>query len=161
MNPEIVSNYTEEPETRERQIEEAEVMVDDSETKLLPPQDISSEFSSTTNEISSTTLEWQKYGEKFAEFLQNLPNYIGRFFAENKNLLGVLGLIFGSLIAVKLTLAILDAVNDIPLVAPTFQLIGFGYTAWFAYRYLLRASNRQELSKAIKSFKQQVLGAKS
>lgn len=154
MNPEIVSNYTEEPETRERQIEEAEVMVKDTETKLLPPQDISSEF-------PSTTTEWQKYGEKVGEFIQNLPNYIGRFFAENKGLLGALGIIFGALIAVKLTLAVLDAVNDIPLVAPTFQLIGFGYTAWFAYRYLLRASNRQELSEEIKSFKQQFLGAKS
>lgn len=154
MNPEIVNNYTEEPETRERAPEEVEVVVNDTETKLLPPQKISSEF-------SSTTAEWQKYGEKIGEFLQNLPSYIGRFFAENKSILGVLGLIFGALVAVKLTLAILDAINDIPLIAPTFELIGFGYTVWFVYRYLLRASNRQELSEEIKSFKQQFLGAKS
>jgi hypothetical protein len=154
MNPEIVSNYTEEPETRAREVEEVEVEVNGIETKLLPPQKISTEF-------SSSSLEWQKYGEKIGEFLQNLPNYIGRFFAENQSLLGVVGLIFGALIAVKLTLAILSAINDIPLIAPTFELIGFGYTAWFVYRYLLRASNRQELSEQIKSLKQQVLGARS
>lgn len=154
MNPEIVSNYTEEPETREREVEEVEVTVNDTETKLLPPQKISTDF-------SSASAEWQKYGEKIGEFLQDLPKYIGRFFAENKGLLGVIGLIFAALIAVKLTLAILDAVNDIPLIAPTFELIGFGYTAWFVYRYLLRASNRQELSKEIQALKQQVLGARS
>lgn len=153
MNPETVSNYTEESETRVRQPEESEVVVD-TETKLLPPQDISNEF-------SSTTAEWQKYGEKIGEFLQNLPNYLGRLFTENKSLLGVLGIFLGALVTVRLTLAILGAINDIPLIAPTFQLIGFCYSAWFVYRYLLRASNRQELSEEIKSFKQQVLGAKS
>ncbi|MEO8892784.1 MAG: CAAD domain-containing protein [Coleofasciculaceae cyanobacterium] len=154
MNPETVNNYTEESETRVRQPEEADVVVNDTETKLLSPQKISNEF-------SSTTVEWQKYGEKIGEFLQNLPNYIGRTFAENKSLLGFLGIFFGALIAVKLTLAILSAINDIPLIAPTFQLIGFGYTAWFVYRYLLRASNRQELSADIKTLKQQFLGEKS
>jgi hypothetical protein len=154
MNPETVNNYTEESETRVRQPEEADVVVNDTETKLLSPQKISNEF-------SSTTVEWQKYGEKIGEFLQNLPNYIGRIFAENKSLLGFLGIFFGALIAVKLTLAILSAINDIPLIAPTFQLIGFGYTAWFVYRYLLRASNRQELSADIKNLKQQFLGEKS
>lgn len=154
MNPETVNNYTEESETRVRQPEEADVVVNDTETKLLSPQKISNEF-------SSTTVEWQKYGEKIGEFLQNLPNYIGRTFAENKSLLGFLGIFFGALIAVKLTLAILSAINDIPLIAPTFQLIGFGYTAWFVYRYLLRASSRQELSADIKTLKQQFLGEKS
>lgn len=151
MNPEIVNtNYTEEPETREREVE---VEVNSMETKLLPPQKLSSES-------SSTNLEWQKYGEQIATFLQHLPQYIGRFFTENKGLLSVFGLLFGALIAVKLTLAILDAFNDIPFVAPTFELIGFVYTGWFIYRYLLRASNRQELSKEVQSLKQQFLGAR-
>lgn len=157
MNPEIVSNYTEEPETREREIVEAEV--NGTETKLLTPQKISTEISPA--EFSSTSAEWQKYGEKIGKFLQDLPSYIGRFLSENQSLLGILGVFLGALIAVKLTLAILGAINDIPLIAPTFELIGFGYTAWFVYRYLLRASNRQELSEEIKSLKQQFLGAKS
>ena len=154
MNPETVNNYTEESETRLRQPEEADIVVNDTEPKLLTPQKIS-------NEASATTVEWQKYGEKIGNFLQDLPNYIGRIFTENKSLLGVLGIFFVALIAVKFPLAILCAINDLPFVAPTFQLVGFGVTAWFVYRYLVRASNRQELSTEIKSLKQQFLGEKS
>jgi len=61
-------------------------------------------------------------------------------------------------ISVKLTLALLDALDDIPLLAPTFELIGFGYTAWFIYRYLLRASNREELGKEVGELKSQIIG---
>jgi CAAD domains of cyanobacterial aminoacyl-tRNA synthetase len=159
MNPEIVNNYTEEPEIREREVEvevNNEVEVSNTEAKLLPPQKLSTEFPSAPNNA-----EWQKYGEKIGQFLQDLPRYISRFFTENKSPLAVIGLIFAALIAVKLTLAILDAINDIPLIAPTFELIGFGYTAWFVYRYLLRATNRRELSSEIQSLKQQIFGVKS
>ena len=36
--------------------------------------------------------------------------------------------------------------------------VGMGYTAWFIYRYLWKASNRQELSRDFNSLKEQVLG---
>jgi len=39
-------------------------------------------------------------------------------------------------------------------------LIGMGYTGWFVYRYLLKASNRQELLTEVDSFKEQVVGKK-
>ncbi|WP_243903127.1 CAAD domain-containing protein, partial [Aetokthonos hydrillicola] len=47
---------------------------------------------------------------------------------------------------------------DIPLVAPTFELIGIGYSVWFVYRYLLKASTRQELTDEIAGLKTQVVG---
>ena len=53
----------------------------------------------------------------------------------------------------------LDALNGIPLVSPTFELIGIGYSAWFVNRYLLKASNRQELAQEIQGLKQQVVGS--
>jgi hypothetical protein len=52
----------------------------------------------------------------------------------------------------------LGAINEIPLLAPTFELIGLIYSGWFLYRYLLKASNRQELFQDINSIKDQVLG---
>ena len=55
-------------------------------------------------------------------------------------------------------MAVLDALNDIPLVAPTFELIGIGYSVWFVYRYLLKASTRQELTGEISTLKSQVMG---
>jgi hypothetical protein len=146
MNPEMVSSdYTNEAEKTEV------VEVNSSETKLLLPQKSSTESYKT---------QWQHYGEQIAAFLQALPSYVIRFFEENKGPLGSIGLILAALVTVKVTLALLDAMNDIPFIAPTLELIGLIYTVWFVYRYLLKASSRQELSEEINSLKEQVLGSK-
>ena len=102
--------------------------------------------------------EWLKYGEQISTFLATLPEYLGSFFNQYKQPLVTVGLIVGSIVGVKVLLAILDALNDIPLVAPTFELIGIGYSAWFVYRYLLKASTRQELTGEITILKSQVVG---
>ncbi|MBN4007075.1 CAAD domain-containing protein [Nostoc sp. LPT] len=102
--------------------------------------------------------EWLKYGEQISTFLATLPEYLGSFFNQYKQPLVTVGLIVGSIVAVKVLLAILDALNDIPLVAPTFELIGIGYSAWFIYRYLLKASTRKELTSEITTLKSQVVG---
>ncbi|MEH1766822.1 CAAD domain-containing protein [Nostoc sp.] len=102
--------------------------------------------------------EWLKYGEQISTFLATLPEYVGGFFNQYKQPLVTVGLIVGSIVAVKVLLAVLDALNDIPLVAPTFELIGIGYSAWFVYRYLLKASTRKELTSEITTLKSQVVG---
>jgi hypothetical protein len=107
---------------------------------------------------SSDNEQWREIGEKAYSFLSALPEYIGKFFAEYQKPIVTLGLIFGSIVSVKLTLALLSAINDIPLLEPTFELVGLGYTIWFVYRYMLKASNRQELSQEIDKLKGQVVG---
>jgi hypothetical protein len=102
--------------------------------------------------------QWLKYAEQVSGFLGTLPEYLGSFFNRYKQPLIVLGTVVGAIVAVKVVLAILDALNDIPLVAPTFELIGIGYSAWFIYRYLLKASTRQELTSEITTLKTQVVG---
>lgn len=102
--------------------------------------------------------QWLKYGEQVSGFLGTLPEYLGSFFNQYKQPLISVGLIVGAIVAVKVLLAVLDALNDIPLVAPTFELIGIGYSAWFVYRYLLKASTRQELTHEITTLKSQVVG---
>ena len=92
------------------------------------------------------------------QILASLPEYMTSFLSEYRKPLITLGLIFGSVVSVKLTLALLDAVNDIPLLAPSFELIGLGYSAWFVYRYLLKAANREELAKDFTQLKDQVVG---
>jgi threonine/homoserine/homoserine lactone efflux protein len=64
-------------------------------------------------------------------------------------------------IAVKLTLALLGAINDIPFLSLILELIGLGYTAWFISRYLLTAGSRQELSRELENFKQQVFSSEN
>ncbi len=102
--------------------------------------------------------QWLKYGEQVSGFLATLPEYLGTFFNQYKQPLVSVGLIVGAIVAVKILLAILDALNDIPLIAPTFELIGIGYSAWFVYRYLLKASTRKELTSEITTLKSQVVG---
>ena len=102
--------------------------------------------------------QWLKYGEQVSGFLATLPEYVGSFFNRYKQPLITVGLLVAAIVSVRVVLAILDALNDIPLVAPTFELIGIGYSAWFVYRYLLKASNRQELTTEIAALKSQVVG---
>ncbi|MEH1819667.1 MAG: CAAD domain-containing protein [Nostoc sp.] len=60
--------------------------------------------------------------------------------------------------ALRIFLAVLKAINDIPLVSPFLELIGLGYTIWFAFRYLLKDSTRQELAVEIRLLKKHILG---
>ena len=86
------------------------------------------------------------------DFLSQLSENLGSFFGENQSLLINLGLIFGAIIAFRVSLAVIAAINEIPLVAPTFELVGIGYSIWFINRYLLHTSNRQELGQKIQGF---------
>jgi hypothetical protein len=103
--------------------------------------------------------QWRRVGTQVSVFLAQLPDYIIRFFNEYKQPIITVGLLLTAIITVKVVLAVLDALNDIPLLAPTLELIGIGYSAWFVNRYLLKASKRQELAQEIDSLKQQVVGS--
>ncbi len=85
-------------------------------------------------------------------FLSQLSENLGRLFSENQRLLINLGLILGAIIAFRVSLAVIAAINEIPLVAPTFELVGIAYSVWFINRYLLGSSNRQELAQKIQGF---------
>jgi hypothetical protein len=99
--------------------------------------------------------EWVSIGK---DFLARMYDYIGEFIADNEKVLVNLLLVFLAVIAVRVTLAILAAINDFPLLSPLFELIGLGYTGWFVYRYLLKESNRQELKSELNALKSQVMG---
>lgn len=102
--------------------------------------------------------QWKQVGDRVSAFLADLPEYLTDFFGEYRRPIITISLIIGSLIAVKLLLAILAAINDIPLLSSLFELVGMGYSAWFIYRYIWRAENRQELSSDFDALKQQILG---
>ena len=103
----------------------------------------------------------QEIKEQIISILSEFPAYIGSFYEQYKSPLTVIGVIVASIISLKVLLGIIDELNDIPLLAPTFELIGIGYTGWFVYRYLLRSSNRQQLGQEIQALKEQIFGKKS
>ena len=113
---------------------------------------------STVSTSAESQEQWQDIVDKISAFLADLPTYLSDFFGEYKRPIITIGIIAGAIVSVRLLLAVLGAINDIPLLSPLFELIGLGYSAWFIYRYLLQASTRQELSKDFNSLKEQVLG---
>lgn len=91
-------------------------------------------------------------------FISQLFNAVGRLFQENKTFVSLGVLLIAAFIALRILFAILDAIDDIPLFPLVFELVGIGYSVWFVNRYLLKTSNRQELSRDLQSLKQQIFG---
>ncbi|MFM7424772.1 MAG: CAAD domain-containing protein [Elainella sp.] len=112
----------------------------------------------TTVSTDPSSEQWQEIGAKVSDFLADLPAYLSDFFGEYKRPIVTISLIIASLIAVKLLLAVLSAINDLPLFSSLFELVGMGYSAWFVWRYLLKASTREQLATDFGSLKEQVLG---
>jgi valyl-tRNA synthetase len=100
----------------------------------------------------------QQIWNQGARILSELPAGVGKFFNNYQQPMIVVGLLLSALISLKVVQAVLVALNGVPLVQPTFELIGIGYTLWFANRYLLRAANRQELAAMSQSLTKQVIG---
>ena len=109
---------------------------------------------------NSTTEQVQEWLEPVATFLSSLPNQVGSFVSDYQKPLITILLLLSGVVTVKVVLAVLDAINDVPLLSPVFELVGVIYSGWFVYRYLLTASTRQELSKDFNGLKSQVLGNK-
>jgi hypothetical protein len=122
---------------------------------------INTENAGSLSRISANPEQWQEWVKPVTEFLSQLPNYIVQFFSDYKQPLISLGLIVAGIITVKVTLALLDAINDIPLLAPILELVGLGYTGWFVFRYMLKASDRKELVSEFDKLKGQVIGSDS
>ena len=118
----------------------------------------------STSMLSSgeaTQQKVQQIWEKVSGLLGDLPDYVTDFFKSYRRPIITVALIIAAIVSVKLVLAILGAVNDVPLLSPTFELIGLTYSGWFVYRYLLRAASRKELIEDFNALKDQVLGKHS
>lgn len=108
---------------------------------------------------SEPNSQWEQTGKIISDFLEQLPEYVGSFFKTYRRPIVTIALILGALITFKLVLALLDAINDIPLIDPVFELVGMGYVTWFIFRYLLKTSTRQELATQIRSIQNEFFGA--
>ena len=102
--------------------------------------------------------QWQQISRQISQFLEQLPQYLSDFFRDYKQPLITVGLILAAIVTARVVLTVLAAINDIPLLSPLFELVGISYTSWFVFRYLLKASTRQELADEIQSLKNQFVG---
>ncbi|MFM7887015.1 MAG: CAAD domain-containing protein [Pseudanabaena sp.] len=53
---------------------------------------------------------------------------------------------------------LLEFLDKLPILPSVFELVGFGYSIWFVYRYLLLATTRRELINTITAWKNKVFG---
>lgn len=120
------------------------------------------EVSETSESIEITTqsiakqleVQGRQFGNNITVFFAEIPENISRFFQKYKQPITNILLGLSALIAVRVLFAVVAALNDIPLLAPTFQLIGIFYSVWFINRYLLKKPNREELVKKLQSLSQ-------
>lgn len=100
----------------------------------------------------------QRISRQSSNFFAELPEKVSKFYQEYKLPILTFAALVATIITLRIALAILGAVNDIPLFRPFFELIGIGYTFWFTKRYLLKESTRKELGAFFESAKKQILG---
>lgn len=118
------------------------------ETTALSTVSSDSQFSPVDQSVKKG--EWIL--SQIVVFLSNMFGILKDFFNRYRQAIVSILIIVGAIVALRVVLAVMDALNDIPLLEPTFQLIGIGYTTWFVSRYLLKPSNRQELSQKWQEF---------
>jgi uncharacterized membrane protein len=81
-----------------------------------------------------------------------------RFIRENQDLLTAIASIALGIISLKVLLSVLDTLDGIPLLSLFLKSLGLGYSIWFANRYLLKTSSRQELAQKVQGYKEQFWG---
>ena len=116
------------------------------------------EGGSITAASASTNANVEEVKTQVLAILSHLFSYIGKFFDEYQKPITNVALIVASLITLYLVAAVVDAINDIPLLAPFFELIGIAYTIWFVRQYW-SASAREELWKDVQAFLDRVAGS--
>jgi hypothetical protein len=133
-------------------IETIQVVPSETQPKLPPANE------SPFKEVKE---QWREIGVQVSSFLKQLPRYTKDFFEAYKLPIISFAALLATIVVFKIVLAVMDALNDIPLLSASLELIGIGFIIWFVVRYLLNASTRQELAVEIKAIKEQILGKSS
>jgi CAAD domains of cyanobacterial aminoacyl-tRNA synthetase len=133
-------------------------------TEVFPEDNILDPDPMITYNVPSTESaeeSWEDFQAKVTSFFADLPENATAFFRNNRQPINTLGLILLAFLGVRVLFAVLGAIDDIPLMAFVLKLVGFVYLVQFVWRYLMRASDRQELAQKIETVKADVLGNQS
>ncbi len=110
---------------------------------------------------SNSAKKWQFIGKNIGDFLGEIPTNIGQTYKRFQTPIVSIILLITIAILVKILVAVFSALNEIPLVEPALELIGGCYVVWFAFRYLLKGSTREELGTQINTSIDQFLNKKT
>lgn len=87
------------------------------------------------------------------------PDYLTIAFREYRTPITTVGLVMVAGLSIAVADGVLDRLNAIPFFAPTFELIGLGFSAWFVFRYMLYADSRKELVADYEDVKKRIVGS--
>ncbi len=118
-----------------------------------PPEVIKLDFLEEIYQNSET--EDIPIWQKAMDFLAILPDRVSYFFQKYKRGLAVGAVLLGLIVTLKVLSTVLAALHQIPLVSPTFKLIGLVGLFWFAFNNLLWANQRDGFLEEISDFTHQ------
>jgi len=130
----------------------------------IPEQPVNSNSETCHPEITSEVLTkekkqpWVQLISTLIETIETLSDHLNNRVTNTKQIFIAVAWIIAALTSLKLSLAVLNAINTIPFLGLFLEIIGIAYVSWFICRYLLSAANRQDLALQVKSFKEQIFG---
>jgi HAD superfamily hydrolase (TIGR01509 family) len=107
---------------------------------------------------TSMTDNWRSFQGKATTWLDQATTNMATFFRHNGSLLSAIGWSLLAVLGIRMLFALLHVLDNIPLITPLLELIGFAYVIWFVRRYLLRVQDRQELVQTLNRYKTDILG---
>lgn len=165
VNNTTTNVLTEESTKEDFWVDKEEVITDTTVVEVIPVVEVEVETLVTPTEIVSANI-WIEYGKQSQKILAKVYNQISSIveetLAKNQNSLledainaaSILAVVISSYVAISL----LKYINQIILLPDLFKIIGFGYSIWFIYRYLVKANSRQELYQTINTIKEEFIG---
>ncbi len=121
---------------------------------VTPDTQAHTEAPKTVADSPNPSAHWNQTFER----LTGLPNRVSNLAGQYRSQLKLVAALVAALVVMRLALAVLEAINGIPLMQPFLELVGLGYLGWFAVQNLLTANSRQELSQTLNGWKAQFLG---
>jgi CAAD domains of cyanobacterial aminoacyl-tRNA synthetase len=108
--------------------------------------------------IANPAVVGQSTQAEVTAFVENIKSTATEFFNNNRPLFTTLGWIALAIVGAKFVFAALGTIDDIPLVTPILKIVGLVSVVRFAWRYLIREHDRQELIEILDRTKVEVLG---
>jgi hypothetical protein len=117
------------------------------------------ESAKSTKEPSTEVAIPQNTPELTTELWNKVTATWQEYFGEGKKANVTLALTVIAIIPVLIAAStLLEFLDKLPVLPSIFELVGFGYSIWFVYRYLLLANSRKELIDTITAWKNKVFG---
>ncbi|MEH2464320.1 CAAD domain-containing protein, partial [Nostoc sp.] len=142
---------------QESEVEQSKSFDIISTESIAEPENSKVETQPLPTPVNQPLPQWQQNDSKISEFLGQLPKYLSRFSIEFQLPFICFTTIITAIIAVKIVLAVLDVINEVPQLNLVFELTGIGYLIWFLFRYLFKASTRQELAAQISLIQKEIV----